>query len=422
MKSFKRYFCFAVTLILVLIAFPDNYVSADSDMRYGKTVLNKMENSDSLIKIYDELVTNCADVEKSIKIKLNSNALSGEEVQTAYAMFYSDYPEYYWLQNGMSFSISSGGTVTIEPLLLMTKKEVNKTKSTFNAKVSDLLKDVSGKSDYEKSKILHDRLCDAVNYTAATHDQTAYGALVEGKAVCNGYARAYQLLMQKAGIPAWYLHGNSIEPYSAASTYVSHAWNMVKLDGSWYFTDVTWDDQGDNIFYTYFNVTTAQNENDHILSPEIEDYVPQATATEANYFVKENKVFDSFDLSRITELLKANNNEVQIYISGNFDDFFSDYDNSLNDIAASLNLNGVFFERAMLGKGAILRITDKNETDTTPSQNNQPQTDMDYQNSTVTDLTDNTDDEPTDYMIYIYIGLAALAVIIIIFFIIVKVC
>ena len=59
---------------------------------------------------------------------------------------------------------------------------------------------------------------------------SAYGALVDGDAVCQGYALAYQLLLTRAGVTSRIVTG------------VNHMWNMVQLDGAWYHVDVTWDD------------------------------------------------------------------------------------------------------------------------------------------------------------------------------------
>lgn len=73
----------------------------------------------------------------------------------------------------------------------------------------------------------------SVATNSAPHDAyTAYGALVKQKAVCQGYAAAFQLLMQKLGIPSLVVQ----------STAMNHAWNMVRYNGEWYHVDATWDD------------------------------------------------------------------------------------------------------------------------------------------------------------------------------------
>lgn len=61
---------------------------------------------------------------------------------------------------------------------------------------------------------------------------TSYGAFVNHNVVCQGYALAFKVLMDRAGIPCCYVKSDAM----------NHAWNMVQLDGNWYHVDVTWDD------------------------------------------------------------------------------------------------------------------------------------------------------------------------------------
>ncbi len=79
---------------------------------------------------------------------------------------------------------------------------------------------------------------------------TAYGALLKRKAVCQGYAGAFNLLAQKAGIYAIAVCGTA-----GGGT---HAWNYVKIGGSYRYVDCTWDDvlqKGKQICYEYFNIS-----------------------------------------------------------------------------------------------------------------------------------------------------------------------
>lgn len=87
-------------------------------------------------------------------------------------------------------------------------------------------------TDVEKITALHDWLCLNTDYGLAPRAETAYGAIVNGTAVCTGYAEALAYLANLAGLDA-------VSTYSAA---VDHAWILVTLDGERYFCDSTWDD------------------------------------------------------------------------------------------------------------------------------------------------------------------------------------
>jgi len=132
----------------------------------------------------------------------------------------------------------------------------------FFSKVRYILSTVIDKNmtDEEIVLVLHDYLIENITYdTLDEHDKdcyTAYGALVNGSAVCQGYSLAYKLLLKCCGI------GSIIIP----SAEMGHAWNLVKLNDKWYHVDLTWDDfdDGNIVGHNYFLLSDdSMNENDH---------------------------------------------------------------------------------------------------------------------------------------------------------------
>ena len=99
--------------------------------------------------------------------------------------------------------------------------------------------------------MLHDRLAAQVMYDgSAANAHDAYGALVDGKAVCEGYAKAFQYLLQKAGMQSFLITGSSTNPVSGTAE--GHAWNVVRVAGEYYHVDTVWDDQA-NTFSTHIS-------------------------------------------------------------------------------------------------------------------------------------------------------------------------
>ena len=107
--------------------------------------------------------------------------------------------------------------------------------------------------------------------------QTAYGALVNKEAVCEGYAKAYKLLLNAMGIECDVVIN------------AEHAWNVVQLEGKWYLVDVTNDDtnnglmyfllgayvlMGDNVTARYFGYIDGSNTDVRTLAET--GYVPMA--------------------------------------------------------------------------------------------------------------------------------------------------
>ena len=125
----------------------------------------------------------------------------------------------------------------------------------------------SGMTAKQKAKAIHDYLivhCSYNERVASTagnqyHDAfTAYGALVKGSAVCQGYAAAFNLMAQKCGLPSMAICGRAGG--------VAHAWNYVDLGSSSRYIDCTWDDTlqtGGGICYDYFNVSKSVIARNH---------------------------------------------------------------------------------------------------------------------------------------------------------------
>jgi len=110
-------------------------------------------------------------------------------------------------------------------------------------KVRDyILSNLNERTDYEKIKLVHDYLVDSIEYDSSIskdHIYDIYGALVSRECVCEGYAKAFQYLMNEVGIDNVIVIGTGTNSNGQTE---SHAWNYVKLDKKWYAVDVTWDD------------------------------------------------------------------------------------------------------------------------------------------------------------------------------------
>lgn len=357
MKGLKKLLPLVLAAVLLVMLLP---VSADEvASRYGRTKLGEMTDGADLQYVYDKLVAGCESAREQITIDISGKSIDADKLKTAYKLFYSDYPEYFWVEGGYSASMEEQGqvkTLKVTPEYTITGGALTAAKAAYDAKVNALLSGLSG-SDYDKAKTLHDRVIAAVAYEKTANDQNAYGALVEGKAVCNGYTRAYQHLLTKAGIEAWYVPGTSVSPSTGES--VGHAWNLVKLDGQWYYTDVTWDDQGENTFYAYFNITTAQLQEGHTIDVDYKTLVPEATATAANFYVKEARVFTAYDRAKLAALLKKDGNKTQIYIDGDMDAFKAALDADLLNLGGALGATGKYqisYNMSKLGKAMILQV------------------------------------------------------------------
>ena len=136
---------------------------------------------------------------------------------------------------------------------LLTPRE----KQTLDAALA-LVAGVTG-SDLQKERYIFDALCARVTYETISgsdrleENDCAIGALLNGRADCDGYADAMVLCCGLAGVPCRYMHGKATSPGLQNSSDGLHMWNLVCLDGTWLMTDVTWGDKSTPV-YLYFNL------------------------------------------------------------------------------------------------------------------------------------------------------------------------
>lgn len=126
-------------------------------------------------------------------------------------------------------------------------------------------------SEYDQVKAFHDYLVNNTTYQDGASSHDAAGPLLYGLAVCDGYAKALDLLCYLSGIECVRITGKSRG---------DHAWNKVKVDGNWYNIDVTWDDPVTNygpvLRYDYFLISDSAIARDH--TQDANPYWPAAPA------------------------------------------------------------------------------------------------------------------------------------------------
>jgi transglutaminase/protease-like cytokinesis protein 3 len=139
-----------------------------------------------------------------------------------------------------------------------------KQEQVLDEKIASILKSLNLKNatDYQKVKAIHDYIINRASYDQSMRKYTAYNALINKSAVCEGYAAAAYRLFTDAGLVSRIISGTTAQG--------SHIWNIVKVDGKWYNIDLTWDDpimsNGKNIIsYDYFL------KNDKAFSDHIRD-------------------------------------------------------------------------------------------------------------------------------------------------------
>lgn len=350
--------------------------------------------------LYAELLDACYDISPKLdktaflyfmpQIEIEGYSLTEAQVRTTIKALTDDRPEIFWIAGTLWFYSDDTSTL-VQLYSNYSPEEVDDRVNAVRAVASEFYATVpDGLSEYERELMVHDYLIDRVTYdkdvdleNSDKNDPdiyTPYGALVNQVAVCEGYARSFQMLMNGLGVDCVGVMGNSFDEL--------HIWNAVKLNDKWYNVDATWDDQEEvYMHHMYFNVDDNLLLDDHTLAPmysELSDdeinglegdyssdvmnlFVPKCTSSDMGYYYRETPHLKDFDGEEVKSgLLETAMKEEEyfvFYIDEDLDyataisELFADYpqyffgymnavNNSLSDYSIdSSNVSYYMFEK-----------------------------------------------------------------------------
>lgn len=322
---------------------------------YGRSALSALPNATALVYAYDQLAAGVEACAESITVYNGTDPITFAEFKVALDAYTRDYAHHFWLGSNYRYGSNSETVVYILPTYTMTGTELEAAKASFEHRVTDILSGITGSmTEYEKALYLHDKLADLITYEATAQAHNVYGALVEGKAVCEGYSEALQYLLQRVGMQSFLAIGASINP--ATNTAENHEWNYVRIDGNYYHVDLTWDDQDDDLYHDYFNQTDAVIQEDHVIGTA--GYaLPVCNSTTAQFFTGKEEYLSTYDADTIGHLLQSHHMALHVYIPGSISDFLAWYQENIHAISANAGVTGSFsYGYSRLGRELILRL------------------------------------------------------------------
>lgn len=299
---------------------------------------------DDLKAVYDEIDSAVIQMSESFGVYADSES----EFYNAFAAYELDHPEVFCLNtggSGGSYSYSDyGGYMTVWLDYTCDYYEAYEMRQKLEDAVQTALDAAPDEAtDYELERFFNDYLADICEYSDASPNRhNAYGALVEGSAVCDGYSKAFQLLCGRAGIECVSVQGYSrtFSEENGLPPDTGHVWNCVNLGGNWCYVDVTWDDSRRSAErYLYFNLTSAELEKDHIIAPLFSEeadgmnncFVPDCDTDKYSYFVHDCATVgedDSQAIAAFCDAMRNNRESVDILVDSSLD-----FDKAVEDIS-----------------------------------------------------------------------------------------
>lgn len=331
------------------------YVLADTVSYYGRNALMAMENGEKYVYAYDQILfyinDNNYDEEVTIWVNDLEKGFTSEELTMILDVFRRDHPELFWIADEYRVVTDDDGLIyyfylTMELMYEDRANAINAVADAAEQILSGITEDMS---DYDKALYIHDALAAYITYEETENAHDIYGALAEGKAVCDGYAEAFQYLLREADIQSYIAVGTTNRE--------AHAWNYVRIDGKYYHVDLTLDDQGENLFHAYFNQTDAVIQEDHTIRAE-EYTLPECISETAQYFTGKDERLDIYNVDVVGQLLKDNGLKVHVYIPGNVNDFISWYQANIAEIGVNVGVTGEFsYGYEILGRELLLYLS-----------------------------------------------------------------
>ncbi len=154
--------------------------------------------------------------------------------------------------------------LTVNPKYIRNAAQVKNIREQIENAAAPIIEEALKESDgFKRVKVLHDSIVNMTTYTlnGPVYKSEADGPLVNGRALCEGYSKAFAYLCQSIGVPCICIVGSGNGE--------NHMWNMVQIGEKWYHVDVTWDDPVGSkpvLRHDYFCVSTATISKDHSIS------------------------------------------------------------------------------------------------------------------------------------------------------------
>jgi len=260
-------------------------------------------------EIYNTICSSFNEFDLSIHIEKEADKqVLKNAVEEAVEVIWTEDPEYFWTGG---YSTVTDGTyidINFKTIYDLNGRELSELNSELQNAADELINRIpENSSDYEKALFIHDSIINSAVYDLDGRDSdlngpwdTAYGCLVEHKAVCRGYSCAYKLIMDKLGIECGIVSG-----FGKTG---NHAWNYIKLEGNYYWADLTWDDplsdDGTQTLTHKYCFLDDRFLNDH--TPADDNlFIPKCRSMDLNYYKYSGRYAESYRFDEINRMISS---------------------------------------------------------------------------------------------------------------------
>lgn len=240
------------------------------------------------------------------RVEVTVSTLSADSLDKVFNCVLYDHPELFYL-DGYQCTTRSRNDVTVSLSFcanyIYDEEKTKEYQRNVEREIEALLLPAPRQgSDYDKVKYVFDTIITNTDYVMNCVDnQNILSVFLYHQSVCNGYAKATQLLLDRLGVESVVVNGTADGE--------SHAWNLVKADGSWYYLDTTWGDSDfkdsryqevNPVNYDYFMVDSQSLSQTHTVDRLVA--IPDCVARECNYYVHEDLYLNGLDPEQLGDI------------------------------------------------------------------------------------------------------------------------
>ncbi len=239
------------------------YTKAAGTYGYDRLSAGQQSFYNEIDEQMELVMTSSQDFDSSTRLEVyfEDDGLTTTEACAAWVTYLNDHPAYYWIQSSVWLALNTMYIAVRDEY--STADSRNQMNSLIESGVTAIAAKAQKYSDkYEQVRVVHDEIIDMVDYAydSSGKPENSYWAHsvigvfdgVHNGVVCEGYARAFSLVLNYLGIQQAYIVSKD------------HAYNLVDWDsdGVYYYYDLTWDDIDKNLIsYTYFGVPKSNFES-----------------------------------------------------------------------------------------------------------------------------------------------------------------
>ncbi|OJD95829.1 transglutaminase domain-containing protein [Bacillus anthracis] len=242
-----------------------SYANTNSNSNSNSTVVIAQPDEKLLEDFRKELKKHIDNQSENITITYKTKKENIKEVMNQLYKEYSkildadEYAKYIVASTKYSINGLPGNyTFTLKVKYHESKGQTQFVKSQAKEIIGSIVK--PGMDEHEKVKVIHDYVVKHVSYDMSKQAYSAYEALANSSAVCQGYTLLTYQLLKEAGIQNHIVIGKGNGE--------DHAWNLVNIENKWYHLDTTFDDpvpdKAGRVTYSYFNISDEQLSKDHV--------------------------------------------------------------------------------------------------------------------------------------------------------------